>query len=522
MYKIQVKIGGSWLQLETANLENVSITKAIENGHIFARITVGGNLIFYSDDFNTLFNNITSVQLEGQIYRTEPTATGVASGYLNLYGLWDFDRKVCELSFNVVDDYTMLFERWDEKDVTAIYYDVASVIVDSETVSLSIPATSIPGTGSEHNWVYDGQTPGYKHYKKQLIEIPAPLWDCDEVLPTETSTIDPLTGEYLFPVYRNKYSRGSKVTQTVIRPLSYFLPVFDLLEQYLTNVNISINTATYCPYFSRFGLENVMFAQKSRVLDNEAVASSKIPSLKELLEIYKILFNLDWLIENDYLYFKHPDERQQTTPSFITWPKHDLTNITGQNWAAQLNKLQYKTDEQPFKEVWNVERTNDLDFNGKPIRYTEGISQNQIEYEMSNFQTNLKAVLVAGDAESIRKEDISDDGFVVVACDGSNNIINETGILAPESEHINGKLALTKLHYNHHRTGDRYFSTGEMNEIQTAFTNIRKKTEVTFKLPAFITDFSFDHLVKTGFGNMKIISITEYCSGKLADLKLEY
>jgi len=522
MYKIQVKISGRWVQLETANLENVSITKAVENGHIFARVTVGGDLVFYSDDFNTLFDNITSVQLEAQIYRTEPSATGVASGFLNLYGFWDFNRKVCELQFNVVDDYTTLFERWDEINTLVFALEVASVNIDSETVTLTIPSSAIPGTAGEHNWVYDSQTPGYKTYKKQLIDIPSPLWDCDEALPTETSTIVEETGEYLFPVYNDKYSRAKKTTQTVILPLSNFIPVFDLLEGYLTTLNISINTAIYCPYFSRFGLQNVMIAHKSYVLDLNKTGGNTIPTLKEILDIYKILFNLDWLIETDYLYFKHPDERTQTTPSFITWPKHDLTNISGTNWAVELNKLQYKSDEQPFKEVWNVERSNDLDFDGMPIRYSEAISQQQIEHEMSGFQTNLKAVLVAGDEESIRKEDISEDGFVIVACNVSNNIINDAGILTPDTLHINGKLSLSKLHYNHHRTGDRYFSSGEMNGSQTAFTNIRKKTEATFKLPAFITDFSFDHLVKTGFGNMKIVSITEYCSGKLSELKLEY
>jgi hypothetical protein len=252
-------------------------------------------------------------------------------------------------------------------------------------------------------------------------------------------------------------------------------------------------------------------------LDSDSLPDSTLPSIKQIFELMKVLFNLDWYIsDNDNICFIHPSEVNQQLPNLTTYPWHDISS-----WTVQQRKLTYKSDELPYKEVWLNEKTYEYDFDGYPIRYSEAISKNQVEYDVSQWQTNLKAVLIAGDTDAIRKEKINDSGYVLIACNSSNFVIEKVGIYSTDENLINGKLAITRLHDEHFKDGDRYFANGEMNNETAIFTNIRKKRQFTAKLPAFISDFNFNFLVKTGFGDMKIVSITEYLDGKFTEINLE-
>ena len=528
MYKIQVKISGSWVQLTTANLEACSVTKAIESGHIFARQTVNGKIIFYGDDFVLLEAYLPTLQqIEAQIYRTEPSATGVATGYLNLAGSWDYDRKVCELSFNVVDDYTTIFEQWDEslpRIATTSIYDV-KVLLTSETMTLVITSTG-SHPPEEHNWKWVS-TFGNEHtYKKQIIYLPASGWENDEGLPDFGSTLwngetvtlngEIYTDEYLFPVIRYAYSKRLTNPTDVEITLENFNNLADILEDELAEIDIDL-PVNYCPYFTSDGeLTNLMITQKSYLLSADKKPSSKRLTVKQYLDFFKIAFNLDWYISGGSLYFVHPSERAFLLPSPDNYPKHYI-----EYWGVQMDKYTYKSDELPFKELWQVEKSYEDDFDGQPIRYSEGVSKNQIEYDLSQFQFNLAAVMIAGDADAIRKEDISEDGYCVVACNSQNEVITKSGIIWPDRNLVNGKLTISRLQDEHHRTGDRYFTTGTMNGETETFTNIRTRKEATFQLPAFVTDFNFDYLVNTGHGNMRLISVTEFFNGKFAEIKLE-
>lgn len=511
MYSIQYK-NIIWITLTTANLENVSVIKSKEADKIFSRVKVDGSIKFYGVDYTLLAGYLSSLKVEARIRRDSTT---IATGYINLLGSWDADNKVCELSFDVVDEYTPVFKLWDE-DVSlfGLTSNQITMSVDSEQKEVRLLRSEYPVAPTpENNYTEGTHTATEWVYVKEYIDFPADGWDYD---PDFTGDNDPW-------IKYEGYTKDVTSTQTVTITRSHFYELADVLEELCTESGCYFDTSDFSDYLDADSELNYLFMghKKQIIAPAEFVKEKKI-SLSKMLQAMKAIFNLDWvLIENESsqfeLKFKHPSEISMSLPSFTTYPAHDLTTLEGVNWSEQLKKYTY-SGELPFKEVWSVEESMNEDFDGLPIRYNIE-SEALVEYDISGFQMNFKAILKA--ANDNDPGDISDNGFCLVACNSSNVILSDTGILSTDTL-VNCKLSLSQLHYDHFRSG-RYFSSGTLNGSTTAFSNVKKmRDSQEYSAPATIDDFNFDYLVKTAFGNGELISVTEYCNESFSKIKLRY
>jgi len=515
MYSIEYTTtgGSSWISYPGQNLEGVTIVKAKEDDRIFARVSVDGVLNFYGSYCSALFSLLsTDIKVQAQIKRD---GTTVVNGYLNLLGTWDIDNNTCELSFDVVDQYTPVFKLWDEDVSLTTLTSTISYSFDSSQITEELPKASYPNYSDlpppENNYTYLGEDATNWIFAKQLIPFPADGWDYDQGLPGD--------GYPFWTKYPGFWSKQELNTQTVTDEFSGFFELVNVLYKLCTNSGCDFDETDFSTYLEDDSeLNNIFIGYKKRVINPGVYIKEKQISLSDILKIMKAIFNLDWYLDAGDLKFKHPSELNFDLPDLTRYPAHDLTTFEGINWVAQKKVFNYSVDI-PFKEIWNVESSNQVDFNGLPIRY-EIESDQMVEFDLSNFQANFTELMNA-QSENYTG-DVSDDGFCIVACDASRVIVNRTGILSGDTL-INGKLALSQLHYDHFKTGGRYFTSGEMNGSNATFTNVKRTREIIeISAPATVDDFIFSNLVKLSIGYCELISVTEYLNGDYAKIKLMY
>jgi len=513
MYDIQYYTGTAWVTLPNVNLEGVTIVKAKEDDRIFARVSVDGSFKFYGASFDILYALLSDFKVESRVRRNiSQFANVIATGYLNLLGKWDIDNSTCELSFDVVDQYTPVFKLWDEKiGFKSLFTYSVMLSVDSETKEITFLRSEYhEEPEAKNNWVFYSLTSTHWIFRKQVIGFYADGWDDDWALPD-------LSDPWL--KYHGKYSKAETTTQTLTTDYSHFYYLTDIINLLATNSGCDFDETDYSNYLtSETDFDNILIAHKKNVISPGEYVKDRSLSLSSFLKTMKALFNLDWYLDAGDLKFKHPSELNFDLPNLTTYPAHDLTTFEGINWGDQKKVFSYSVDI-PFKEIWNVESSNQVDFNGLPIRY-EIESDQMVEFDLSNFQANFTELMNA-QSENYTG-DVSDDGFCIVACDASRVIVNRTGILSGDTL-INGKLALSQLHYDHFKTGGRYFTSGEMNGSNATFTNVKRTREIIeISAPATVDDFIFSNLVKLSIGYCELISVTEYLNGDYAKIKLMY
>lgn len=507
MFDIQFQTATAWRDFNAANLDGLTIVKSKEKDRIFSRVTVDGTAKFYGADFTVLLGLIDNLKVTARIRRDSVV---IATGFLNLLGKWDIDNKVCELSFDVVDQYTPVFKVWDEKvSLTGLTSNTVTLEVDSEQKEVRLLRSEYPVAPTpENNYTEGTHTAEEWVYVKEFIDFPADGWDYDPAL---TGDNDP------WLKYRG-YSKETDTTQTVTRTFKYFYDIDDLLNLLCINSDCDFDPSDFSDYLlDDSELNYIQIAHKKNIISAGEIVKDKSMSLSSFLKAMKAMFNLDWFLDDGDLKFKHPSEISWALPSFTTYPAHDLTTLSGVNWSLQKKVYSY-SGEFPFKEVWQTEVTRDEDFNGLPIRYNIE-SEQIIEFDLSSFQTNFKAILNAENDND--PGDISDNGWAIVVTDATDKITSKTGILSGDTL-INGKLALSQLHDDHFKDG-RYFSSGTMNGSAETFTNIKRGREIIeLTAPATIDDFNFDYLVKTQIGNCELVSVSEPCNGGFSKIKLIY
>lgn len=511
MYKIEYYTGTIWDTLSSANFEAASVIVSKNDNRIFYRKEIDGILKFYGGDFSVLRSKIYLQKLEARI-KKKKDSTVVAEGYLNLLGQWDIDNSVCELSFVVVDDYIPVFKLWDEDvSLSTLLSTAANLEFNSSTKEITFLRSEYENPPlAMNNWVFYSSTSDLWIYRKQLIFFKASGWNRDWDLPGPPAP---------WIKYPEGFSKKETETQIVLRPFHYFYKLKDILNILACNSGCDFAPGDFSPYLEAdIELRFILIAHKKNIISPGEVVKDKNMSLSGMLKVMKAMFNLDWYLDGGILRFKHPSEISCTLPNLTTYPAHDLTTFKGVNWALQKIVYTY-SDQPPFKEKWNVEKSMNVDFDGLPIRYNVETDQ-IIEYDLSKFQSNFGAILDIVNGHD--PGDISDKGWAVVAVDYVNKIISKAGILSGKTL-INGKLALSRLHNDHFKTGGRYFSFGEMNGSAETFTNVKRKREmVELSIPAKIEDFEFDYLVKLSIGNCEIVSVSEPCNGEYSTIKLLY
>lgn len=256
-------------------------------------------------------------------------------------------------------------------------------------------------------------------------------------------------------------------------------------------------------------VSKLAIAQKSDIINPLATQKATIGniSFKKLMDNLKVLFNVDWFIDNNN------NLRIEHSKYFDYSVGHDST--TGVNYDRnKANKMySYKNESMPAIERFTCMEAFYIDFVGKDIMYDSACVTNEgwnniKQYIADQFTTEVNSI-------QSTPEDISKTGFVLAVYynDGSNNILHqEVGRLSGNILN-NAHLSWANLHYNYHRYG-RVLLNGTMNNVPTAFfTAQRNKVQESVHLIVGCCGQNFDPtgtLIKTHIGNGEVESATEH------------
>jgi hypothetical protein len=219
---------------------------------------------------------------------------------------------------------------------------------------------------------------------------------------------------------------------------------------------------------------------------------------KDLMLAVQNYFNVKWYLDEDSnLIIEHVS----------TIAKNAGLDLTISPYAERVaNKRKFKWDKNiVFKsEQWNIQEARGEDFKGLPITYSDDCTVKDGKYTSKTF--DVQDYITDIGMIQAQADKVSDQGFVIVACDGSNKIINETGILSGRTE-INGHLSLSSLHNNYWRY-ERIFITGNMNGIAETFDSAIKLKQLD-KLSIVLccdVDFNATDTINTALGTANLES----------------
>jgi hypothetical protein len=217
-------------------------------------------------------------------------------------------------------------------------------------------------------------------------------------------------------------------------------------------------------------------------------------------------FNLDWFIDSsNRLRIEHISYFTSVLGYNSTVAPHAEYNISN-------NKYSYAKEKMPNRETFSFMEAQGNDFIGKDIVYSGScVEQDNNKdgagsksYSVSNFTTDLNYI-------DNYPGNISNQGFVMVAYDSSNKVVQELGKISGYVVN-NGHLSWANLQYNYYRHG-RVLLTGNMNGInQSFFTAISNKVQDNVKLQLCCDDDIFDptgKLVQTELGIGEVDSAEE-------------
>lgn len=192
-------------------------------------------------------------------------------------------------------------------------------------------------------------------------------------------------------------------------------------------------------------------------------ATKGIITFKDLMTGLYNMAQLWWFIDDDNkINIVHQSEISTSVGIDITQSPYNLTSVHKK--MIEFDKgLLYRYEKWTFMEAKNV------DFVGDQIEYDEQCTIKETVSKTKKYDTNN----ITFDLAHVQtdQDNVSDDGFVIVATDNTE-VINEVGLISGELQ-LNGHLCLANLHYNYWRHS-RILATGLMNGVQTNFLSVQK------------------------------------------------
>ena len=242
---------------------------------------------------------------------------------------------------------------------------------------------------------------------------------------------------------------------------------------------------------------NLILFQKSDVKRPNVSSNATIAeiSFEDLLKNICIIFNMQWDIQGSDFIIEH----------YSFWQQDDGLDLTESRYAKFVrfkNKYSYATDKMPKYERFKFMEADGADFRGRDITYESACvnkkqgTDEQI-YEADLFTTDITMCLSNTASDSAK---VSDDGFVLVACDEDNFVLTEAPILTGDYQ-VNNTLGWAQLHRDYHKHG-RVLLEGFMNGALTTFlSSIKTKQQEKLSIPLCCDD-DFDpyDLITTGLG----------------------
>lgn len=230
---------------------------------------------------------------------------------------------------------------------------------------------------------------------------------------------------------------------------------------------------------------------------------------KELMTAIQNYFNVKWYLDVDSnLKIEHISTILKSTGIDITVNPYLKTTANKKKFKFDKNLI-YKFEQ------WNISEAYYEDFKGLPITYSDNCTKKDGKFDSKNYDTG-EYMTDLGYLQN-KPDKVSDTGFIIVACDANDKIINETGILSGNTI-LNGSLAISLLHDNYWRH-ERIFLTGTMNGVSETFESAIKLKQLDKINIIKCCDVDFDPIetINTDLGT----AIVENASFNLFDNKLE-
>jgi hypothetical protein len=197
-------------------------------------------------------------------------------------------------------------------------------------------------------------------------------------------------------------------------------------------------------------------------------------TFRQLMESLYNMFQLWWYInDSNQIVIVHQSEIENNLGLDITIDPYIKT--TAHKKIFQFDKtLLYRY------ETWKFAESNGIDFVGQSIEYSELCTVKESVNKTKNYDISI----ITTDLEYVQtnSDDISDDGFVIIATDGAN-VLTENGAITGILQ-LNGHLATSNLQDKYWRH-NRILSIGKLNGVDVTFIStqkIKKLTEQTIIL----------------------------------------
>lgn len=246
---------------------------------------------------------------------------------------------------------------------------------------------------------------------------------------------------------------------------------------------------------------NLILFQKSDIKRPNVSGNATIAeiSFEALLNDICNMFNLLWDID---------EETNQFIIEHVSFFNKNVgLNLVGrfdERLRAGLNQYEYDVDNMPKRETFQMLDSKNQytrDFVGLPIVYENscaGLGDKKEEpFIVENIMTDIEHCLRNSSSDN---SIVSDDGFVLVACDQNNGIIVEVPIL-DSYESANNSLGWAHLHEKYWKH-NRVFKQMNMNGVDQEAITV-KPTRKQVQLTAILCcddEFNPDDKVVTGLG----------------------
>jgi len=247
-------------------------------------------------------------------------------------------------------------------------------------------------------------------------------------------------------------------------------------------------------------LQYVTLYNLTDVIRFDATENATIQNLtfKRYLEIHKLLFDLEWTIEDDVFRLEHP----------TYWPKERRIDMTAPELVDRIkDNFNYKYDKtkRPKQEDWQFGGGATIDFIGTPIRYPQICANEDTEeetYNLTEVFTDFNYV------QQLDRENLI-TGLFVAGLDffQGNYILNQDFGLLSGTNVLNARVSKANLLESLHKH-NRPHINGTLNGKDIVFSSsLRTRRQPGFILNICCTDwliFKADYLVKAqlGWGEM--------------------
>lgn len=379
---------------------------------------------------------------------------------------YDFEKEIDDFSF-IKDDFNYLYNL--EKNETCYFYYFRVFLICGPLLEEKL---IYEGTFSTLSVKWDLDT-CLLNVKIKTIDAYTCIEENDDDINIFEGNLTKYTINYDFNVTEfDTIDNGMKLKDVMQYLLDQACPdgnltiVSDLFQwnpENPSSINYVTNRTNY--YY------NLIIFQKSDIKRPNASnnATKAESSFKKMLKDIVTMFNCGYKIIDNTFRIEH-----------ISWFETDLglnlIQLRKQKQLRGTKKYSFNNTKISKIEKFDfMDESNNRDFKGEGIQYDNNCVFNpevsKIEHKVSNITTDIDYVISYGETEN---KEISDSGFVLVACSNSLNVFSEPVIL-PSAQKPNNILGWAHLHRDMWRHG-RLFYTGTMNRNEnTAFFSVIPK-----------------------------------------------